>query len=394
MKSSGPPQHKSLFSPIRALAEDGKLSGILLVLATVLSLIFSNSDNAASYLGIWHAEIGPAFLSRSILHWINDGLMPVFFLLVGIEIRREMISGELSKFSQAILPGFAAIGGMLIPAIIYISFNHGNPETIHGWAIPTATDIAFSLGLLSLLGKRVPFVLKIFLTALAIIDDLGAIIIIAVFYTGSLHLSMLLLAFMIFTLLMVLNRMKIQPIFPYLFLGTLLWYFVMKSGIHPTIAGVLLAFSIPNNIAEKLEEKLTRTVYYFILPIFALANTAIPLSLDLGSNLASPMSLGIMLGLFIGKPLGIVLFTFLLVKSKISGMLSGITWPQMIGVGMVAGIGFTMSIFISSLSFTSGFLSDTAKLAIIGGSVVSALGGLVLLWKLLKSQISDIGSES
>lgn len=319
--------------------------------------------------------------------------MPFFFLLVGIEIKREMVSGELSQFRQAILPGFAAIGGMLVPAFIYIFFNNGNPETSHGWAIPTATDIAFSLGLLSLLGKRVPFALKIFLTALAIIDDLGAIIIIAVFYTSSLNLLMLVMFLLIFVLLLILNRFKVRFMFPYLLLGTMLWYFVMKSGIHPTIAGVLMAFSIPVTIAEKLEEKLTKAVYYFILPLFALANTAIPLSFDMAANLLSPMSMGIILGLLIGKPVGIVLFTYILVKTRISEMLAGIKWKQMIGIGMVAGIGFTMSIFIASLSFSSGFLSDISKLAIIGGSVFSAIVGLLTLWRSFRSEIRDMRSE-
>ena len=381
MKHSNLPIRKNLFNPVRELADNGRLSGILLILATILSILFSNSGNASSYLKIWHLEIGPEFLSRSILHWINEGLMPVFFLLVGIEIKREMVSGELSPMRQAILPGFAAIGGMLAPALLYFLFNRGNPETSHGWAIPTATDIAFSLGLLSLLGKRIPFALKIFLAALAIFDDLGAIIIIAVFYSGSLHLAMLFIVLLIIIALIILNRLKVKQVFPYLLLGLLLWYFVMKSGIHPTIAGVLVAFTIPASLAEKLEEKLTMIVYYFILPLFALANTAITLSIDMVANLLSQMSLGIMLGLFIGKPVGIVLFTYLLVKTKVSRMLPGITWNQMIGVGLVAGIGFTMSIFISSLSFSSGFLADTSKLAVIGGSVLSALAGLFILWR-------------
>jgi Na+:H+ antiporter, NhaA family len=383
-KSASSPTGKSLFDPIRNLADNGRLSGILLISATALSLLFSNTGNGSAYVHIWHASVGPGFLSRSILHWINDGLMPIFFLLVGIEIKREMTGGELSHFRQAILPVVAATGGILVPALIYLVFAGKNPETSHGWAIPTATDIAFSLGLLSLLGKRVPFSLKIFLTALAIIDDLGAILIIAFFYTGSLNLLMLLLALFVTAGLLLMNRWKIRMMFPYILLGTLLWLCILKSGIHPTIAGVMLAFTIPSSIAEKFEEKLTRTVYYFILPLFALANTAIPLSFDLAANLLSPMALGVMLGLLLGKPIGIIMATFLLVKSKASNMLPGVNWKQMTGIGLIAGIGFTMSIFIASLSFTSGFLSDTSKLAIIGGSLIAGIAGLIFLSLTLK----------
>jgi Na+:H+ antiporter, NhaA family len=389
MKFCPLPLRNKLLNPIRDLAENGKLSGILLILATVISIVFSNCQNASFYLGIWQTEIGPAFLSKSIVHWINDGLMPLFFLLVGIEIKRELVSGELSGFRQAILPAFGALGGMAVPAVIYIIFAGGNPETSHGWAIPTATDIAFSLGLISLLGKRVPFVIKIFLTALAIIDDLGAIIIIAIFYSSNIQLLMMLMVILSIIALLVMNRFNVKWIFPYLIAGVILWYFIMRSGIHPTIAGVILALTIPVSLAERLEEKLTKTVYYLILPLFALANMAIPYSFDIAVNLFSPMSLGIILGLVIGKPLGIIIFTYALVKSKVSGMLTGISWIQMIGVGMVAGIGFTMSIFIASLSFHSDFLSDTSKLAIMAGSLVSALAGFFVLWQSLKARKDD-----
>ena len=380
MNSLVPSPVKQLFNPIRELAENGKLSGLLLIVATLVSLLFSNSGNAANYLKIWEAEIGPAFLSKTILHWINDGLMPVFFLLVGFEIKREIRSGELSTIRQAILPGAAALGGVIVPALIFMFFNSAHPETLQGWAIPTATDIPFSLGLLALLGSRVPFSLKIFLTALAIMDDLAAIIIIALFYSSGLYPLMLLLSLLVFFLLMVLNFFNVRFVFPYLILGTLLWYFILKSGIHPTISGVILAFTIPVSLAEKLEEKLTSLVYYFILPIFALANTAIPLSLDISSQLFSPLSLGIILGLCLGKPVGIVLVTYVMVKLKIGEMLSGVNWKQMTGLGMLAGIGFTMSIFIASLSFPEGIYSDIAKLAVIGGSLLSSLAGLSILW--------------
>lgn len=380
MNSQVPSPVKQLFNPIRELAENGKLSGLLLILATVISLLFSNSSNASNYLRIWESEIGPDFLSKSILHWINDGLMPVFFLLVGFEIKRELRSGELSGLRQAILPGAAALGGVIVPALIYVIFHSNHPETLHGWAIPTATDIPFSLGLLALLGSRVPFSLKIFLTALAIIDDLAAILIIALFYSSGLVPMMLLLSGVVFLALMALNFFKVRFLFPYLILGAFLWYFILKSGIHPTISGVILAFCIPVSLAEKLEEKLTRLVYYFILPLFALANTAIPLSFDISSRFLSPLSLGIIFGLWLGKPVGIIVVTYVMVKLKIGEMLKGVNWKQMTGLGMLAGIGFTMSIFIASLSFPDGINSDIAKLAVIGGSLLSSLSGLFLLW--------------
>jgi Na+:H+ antiporter, NhaA family len=371
---------KNLLNPVKELAEDGRLSGILLILATVLSITFSNSAGADAYLKIWHIEIGPSFISRSIVHWINDALMPVFFLLVGVEIKREMVSGELSKPRQALLPAFAALGGMTVPAMIYMLFNAGSSETMHGWAIPTATDIAFSLGLISILGKRVPFSIRIFLTALAIIDDLGAIIIIAFFYTGSLHFLMILAALAVFGMLLLFNRLKVRAAFPYLAAGLLLWFLVMKSGIHPTIAGVLLAFVIPVSTGIILEEKLTKVVYFLILPLFAFANTAIPLSFEMASNLVSPLSLGIILGMLIGKPVGIVVFTYILVKTKVSAMLHGVTWKQLAGLGLAAGIGFTMSIFIASLSFKTDFLSAISKLAILSGSFLSACAGFLILY--------------
>jgi len=305
--------------------------------------------------------------------------MPVFFLLVGLEIKRELLKGELSRLNQAILPVVAAAGGMAVPAVIFILFNLNNPETIHGWAIPTATDIAFSLGILSLLGKRIPFSMVVFLMALAIIDDIGAIVIIVAFYSGELHTFMLFCALGVIALLILLNRLKVRHFAAYLVPGILLWYFVLNSGIHPTIAGVLLAMTIPLPLGEVIEQKLTRTVSYFILPVFALANTAIPLSFGLTGNLFSTLSIGIILGLFLGKPLGIILSTWILVKGKLSPMLSGVNWKMMVGLGLVAGIGFTMSIFITTLSFDQEVHANTAKLAVISGSIISALAGTILL---------------
>jgi NhaA family Na+:H+ antiporter len=374
------PIRTHLLDPVRSLATEGKLSGMLLIGATVISIFVSNIPASGSYLAFWHTDTGFTFLHMSITDWISDGLLPVFFLMVGLEIKRELLQGELSRLNQAILPVVAAAGGMIMPAVIFFMFNMNNPETIHGWAIPTATDIAFSLGVLSLFGKKIPFSLVVFLMALAIIDDLGAILIIIVFYSGELHAVMLLSALGVIALLILLNRLKVKYLAAYLLPGIFLWFFILRSGIHPTIAGVVLALTIPLSLGEILEHKLTRTVSYFILPAFALANTAIPVSFVFTGNLFSGLSIGIVLGLLIGKPIGIVLSTYILVKGKLSPMLTGVNWKMMIGLGMVAGIGFTMSIFITTLSFNHEILISTAKLAVISGSILSAVTGILLLY--------------
>jgi NhaA family Na+:H+ antiporter len=368
-----------IFNPVRQLAEHGKLSGVLLIIATGVSLLLSNSHSAASYLGLWNSEIGFSFLHKSLLHWINDGLMPIFFLLVGIEIKREMVTGELSQVKQAVLPVFAAIGGILVPAYIFYIFNMRDAETLHGWAIPTATDIAFSLGILSLLGNRVPFAVKVFLTALAIIDDLGAILIIAIFYSGELQVTMILLALAVLVLMILFNRFNVDFPLIYLLLGGLLWYFTMKSGIHPTIAGVLTAFAIPAKMAEELEYLLDKPVYYFILPLFALANTAFPISFELTGSIFSGLSMGIILGLFLGKPIGILLATVIMIRSGFSTLPTNTKWSHLAGMGLTAGIGFTMSIFIASLSYSSPLFTNSAKLAILVGSLLSAVAGAIVL---------------
>lgn len=370
---------KYISGPIRDLAESGKLSGLLLILATVLSLLLSNSERAVSYLSIWHIEIGFDFLHESVLHWINDGLMAVFFFLIGLEIKRELQEGELAVKEKAILPVLAALGGMIFPALIFFAFNSGSKEHLTGWAIPTATDIAFSLGILSLLGKKAPISLKIFLTALAIIDDLGAIVIIATFYTSTLQLGMLLIAAVFVLVLFILNRMNVKYFSLYLIPSLFLWYFVLKSGVHPTIAGVVAAFFIPKSIAHDLEAGLTRPVNYWILPLFALANTAIPLNLEFSKGYGG-LSLGIILGLLIGKPLGITLFSWIGVKTGISSLPAGTNWKQMAGTGMIAGIGFTMSIFIAGLSFDTPSILDISKLSILAGSTLSAVGGIGMLY--------------
>jgi len=370
---------KHFIHPIKELAENGKLTGLLLILSTIFSLMLSNSDYGDSYLKLWNTEIGFAFMHKSILHWINDGLMVVFFLMVGLEIKREILEGELSTRKQVILPVVAAFGGILSPALIFFLFNSRDPENLHGWAIPTATDIAFSLGILTLLGNRVPFALKIFLTALAIIDDLGAILIIAIFYTMEMHFKMILFAALVFIILMIMNKMRVKKLYFFLLPGVALWYFVLKSGIHPTVAGVLLAFTIPADMLEDLEHRLNKPVNYVILPLFALANTAMPVSLDHAGNLVAPLSLGIILGLFIGKPAGITLAALLAVRFKVAFLPAGIKWKQIIGLGFIAGIGFTMSIFITSLSYESEYALTQAKFAVLAGSLFSAIAGILIL---------------
>lgn len=373
------PVKKYLLNPITDLARQGKLTGILLICGTIISMMLSNSDHSSSWLSLWDKEVDLPFLQKTVLWWINDGLMVAFFLLVGLEIKRELADGELSSVHQAMLPAFAALGGMLFPAIIFLTINFYSPTTRPGWAIPTATDIAFSLGILSLLGKRVPLSLKVFLTALAIIDDLGAILIIAFYYSSTVNLLMILLAAGTFGFMLLLNKYGMKNLVFYLVPGVVLWYFVLQSGVHPTIAGVLTAIAIPVESGGTLEHRLSRPVNYFILPLFALANTAIPLSFDLGIDILTPLSVGIILGLFLGKPVGIVLFANLPRWLRFSKGPSSIGLKQLIGLGFTAGIGFTMSIFISALSFPDSEHLNLAKLAIIAGSVLAAVAGLLIL---------------
>lgn len=369
---------KNLLHPIKAWDEDGKLSGILLLLATALSLWLTNSAWGSTYLAFWQEKFGLAPLEKSLEHWINDGLMVVFFFLVGLEIKREVVAGELSNFKKALLPILAALGGMFVPAVIFTVFNN-ETDFMQGWAIPTATDIAFSLGILSLLGKRVPLSLKIFLTALAIIDDLGAIVVIAIFYTAHIHAAFLLAALFIYGVLWVLNRRKVTNLAPYLLLGLALWFCVLKSGVHATIAGVLLATTIPMRRLTHLEHVLHKPVHYGILPVFALANTAILLDPTAFERLLGSLGLGIILGLMLGKPLGIWGFAWLSVKLKLAHRPAQTTWWQVLGLGMTAGIGFTMSIFIANLSFSDPTALNTAKLATLLGSFFSAILGLLCL---------------
>lgn len=373
-----------------------KTSGILLILCVFLSLIIANTSSAEGFQNFLDTNIGTELfhLNYSLSVWINDGLMAIFFLLVGLEIKRELVEGELSDIKKASLPIFAAIGGMLIPALIFIAFNHST-DYKNGWAIPMATDIAFSLAIISLLGKSVPNSLKIFLSALAIVDDLGAIIVIALFYTDSIDWLSLGICGAITLLLVILNKLKVTKIIFYLVPGLFLWYFMHHSGIHATIAGVILAFTIPTNVSdteisplEKLEQQLHIPVSFFIMPIFALANTNITFQAEILSHFVSPLSLGIIFGLFAGKVLGINLFSFLAIRFKLGKLPAFSAWKEMIGVGFLAGIGFTMSIFVSLLAFPENIENqDISKISILFASVLSGFVGFIILKTKKKSSL-------
>lgn len=365
-----------------------KSSGVLLIVCVIVSLIIANTSPAEAFQNLLDSKIGTEVfhLDYSVSVWINDGLMAIFFLLVGLEIKRELLEGELSDIRKASLPIFAAVGGMLIPALIYVAFNH-NTGYKNGWAIPMATDIAFSLAIISLLGKSVPNSLKIFLSALAIVDDLGAIIVIALFYTDSIDWISLGICGGITALLIILNRIGITKILFYIIPGLFLWYFMHHSGIHATIAGVILAFTIHTNVStteisplEKLEQKLHIPVSFLIMPVFALANTNITFQSGIFSHFISPLSLGIIFGLFAGKVLGINLFSFLAIKLKWGKMPALSAWKEMIGVGFLAGIGFTMSIFVSLLAFPNETsIQNLSKISILFASVLSGLTGYLIL---------------
>lgn len=363
-------------------------SGIILIFCVLISLIIANSSAAENFQQFLDKEVGTHLfgLEYPVSIWINDGLMAIFFLLVGLEIKRELIEGELSSFKNASLPIFAAVGGMLVPAVIYSIFNTGT-EYSNGWGIPMATDIAFSLAIISMLGKKIPNSIKIFLAALAIVDDLGAILVIAIFYTEQIHWSYLLLSFGVTALLFILNFLKVTRIIFYIIPGLFLWYFLHHSGIHATIAGVLLAFSIPTNASnveisplEKLEHQLHIPVSFLIMPVFALTNTNITFSSEMVTGVTSTLGLGIICGLVLGKLLGINLFSLIAIKLKLSSLPQNSNWLQMIGVGLLAGIGFTMSIFIALLSFKEEIpIQDEAKFAILIASFIAAIAGFTIL---------------
>lgn len=373
---------------------NSKSSGIVLIVCVLISLLIANSSLSGSFQNLLDTKIGTEIfhLDYSVSVWINDGLMAIFFLLVGLEIKRELLKGELSDIKKASLPIFAAIGGMLIPALIYFCFNH-NTDYKNGWAIPMATDIAFSLAIISLLGKSVPNSLKIFLSALAIVDDLGAIIVIALFYTDSIDWISLGICSGITILLIILNKIGIKNLLFYLIPGLFLWYFMHHSGIHATIAGVILAFTIPTNISkteiyplEKLEQKLHIPVSFLIMPLFALTNTNITFQIEIFEGFINPLSLGIIGGLFIGKVLGINLFSFLAIKLRWAELPAFSAWKEMLGVGFLAGIGFTMSIFVSLLAFPNEIeVQNISKISILIASVLSGIVGFIIL-KLKKIQ--------
>ena len=364
-----------------------KTGGLLLIVNTILSLIIANVILGSDYIQFWQLKVG----GLSIEHWANDFLMAIFFLLIGLELEREIYKGELSNIKDALLPIFGAIGGMLVPASIYMYFNFGT-VTQSGAGIPMATDIAFAVGILSLLGKRVPISLKVFLIALAVIDDLGAIIIIAIFYTKTLVWINLLIALGIFGVLLIFNRLKINNLIPYVIGGLTMWYFMLHSGVHATITGVLLAFAIPFGDGGKksasyiLQHVLHKPVAFIILPIFALANTAIILSPDIGQTLIQNYSLGIAIGLIIGKPLGIFLFTLLAVKFGFCKLPDDLNWKLILGVGFLAGIGFTMSIFITLLAFDNDTIINNSKFVILLSSLIAGIIGFLSLNIFLKKR--------
>lgn len=354
--------------------------GIVLIVCTVISLLLANSAIGAHYIGLWHYKIG----GESLEYWINDGLMALFFLLVGLELKREITVGELASLKKASLPIFGAIGGMLVPALIYFVFNAGKP-TIDGFGIPMATDIAFAIGVISLLGNRIPIALKVFLMALAVIDDLGAILVIAFFYTTDLVLTNLFVSLGVFVILLLLNRMKIKSIIPYLVGGVVMWYFMLHSGVHSTITGVLLAIAIPMNkqssksLSDKVEDFIHEPVAFFILPLFALANTSIVIDSQWTESLLHDSGIGILLGLFIGKPIGVMLICIVAVALGFAALPKGIKWKHLLGVGMLAGIGFTMSIFVAILAFSDVEVINHSKIAILCASLLSALAGYFYL---------------
>lgn len=371
----------------RDFSDSEKSGGITLIACTIISMMLANTAFGENYTHFWHSTFG----GQSVEYWINDGLMTIFFLLIGLELEREIYIGELSNIKDALLPIFGALGGMIIPAGIYLWLNFGT-TTQSGAGIPMATDIAFALGILSLLGKKVPTSLKVFLTALAVIDDLGAIMVIAIFYTKAIIWLNLFIAMGIFVFLIILNRLKIRNLIPYLIGGVVMWYFMLNSGIHATITGVLLAFAIPfGNGDEKstsyiLQHFLHKPVAFLVLPLFALANTAIVINTDLGEIITQKFSLGISLGLVIGKPIGIVLISFLAVSFGICKLPDDLNWKSIIGVGFLGGIGFTMSIFITLLAFDDFELQNDSKITILIASIIAALIGFVLLNFSLKRQ--------
>ena len=380
-----------LSSPFKWFFKLEAASGLVLLFAAIIALFISNSNfsdlyfsTLNNYIFVGINEIG---LKLTVIHWINDALMAIFFFFVTLEIKREFLQGELSNIKQALLPIIAAVGGMLVPALVYVYINFGDAETLNGWAIPSATDIAFSLGVLSLLGRRVPLSLKVFLTALAIIDDLGAILIIALFYSGDLSIKYLSLMLIAFLILLVINKFNVKKFLPYLVVGLFLWDFTHNSGIHATIAGVLLAMTIPHRKKEKdfsllikIEHAISPYVAFGIMPLFAFANAGVSLDGLSFSSLLDKVPLGIVLGLFLGKQLGVFVFSYISIKLKIAQMPNNSNWFNFYGVGVLTGIGFTMSLFVGNLAFVENMqYMDGVKIGVLTGSLLSTLFGYFLI---------------
>lgn len=383
-----------LTKTFKAFFENEKSGGIILLFVTILSLYLANSTFQAPYISFWEKQIA----GHSLTHWINDGLMTIFFLLIGLELEREIYHGELSNLKNASLPIMAAFGGMLVPAGIFLALNFGT-ATQNGAGIPMATDIAFAIGILSLLGNKVPASLKVFLTALAVIDDLGAIIVIAIFYTSSISFLNLGIALGIWCLLFILNRMKIHNLIPYLIGGAFMWYFMLNSGVHATITGVILAFVIPfgdgseKTSSYKLQHLLHQPVAFFILPLFAVANTCLPINSNWHAGLNHPNTLGIILGLVIGKPLGIILFSSMGVTAGLCTLPKSLKWAHILGAGMLGGIGFTMSIFITVLAFKDPQTIVFSKIAILIASFLAGIIGFLYLKYILNKKTQIVSNE-
>ena len=382
---------KTLSKPFKWFFQLEAASGLVLLIAAIIALIISNSNYSELYFNTLEqylfVGINSFGLKLSVHHWINDLLMAIFFFFVTLEIKREFIQGELSNLKKALLPIIGAVGGMVIPALVYVVINFGNSETLNGWAIPSATDIAFSLGILSLLGSRVPISLKVFLTALAIIDDLGAILIIAFFYSGDLSISYLSLILISYIFLLILNKFGIKKFLPYLIIGAFMWFFTYKSGIHATIAGVLLASTIPHRIKNKdfsllirLEHAISPYVAFIIMPIFAFANAGVSLEGLSLSSLLEPVPLGILLGLFVGKQVGVMLISFFAVKFGVAQMPDKSNWLSLYGVSILTGVGFTMSLFVGNLAFAENIqYIDGVKIGVLAGSLLSTVFGYFIL---------------
>ncbi|WP_296038827.1 Na+/H+ antiporter NhaA [uncultured Agrobacterium sp.] len=375
-------------STLRKFLDNGASGGLVLMTVALLAIITANSPLAEDYFHILHVYIGPL----SLQHWINDALMAVFFLMVGLEIKREMLDGQLSSWSRRVLPGAAAAGGMVFPALFYVLLNRDNPAALQGWAIPTATDIAFALGVLSLFGSRVPTSLKIFLAALAIIDDLGAVIVIALFYTADLNLVALIGAILVWGNLFIFNKMKVKVLWPYLVLGSVLWVLVFASGVHATLAGVMLALTIPLKLTpgtpeatpdesplHRLEHALHKPVAFIIVPIFGFANAGVSLSGLSLSVFTEPLTMGVAGGLFFGKLIGVFGVVAVLVKLGLAQLPAQASWGQVAGTALLCGIGFTMSLFIGLLAFNDPAVQDHVKIGILMGSLVSGLSGALIL---------------